>query len=122
MGSLLKSWLLISHQMECSLRPCPTIAHGTTVLIGIRRLLRAISCRALDTAALRFARQTHPNWSASAVAERLACLYVVPARLDGVRFRAAMQRCSLHAVEEKEMLSPSFGKPKHRFIILKRSA
>jgi SAM-dependent methyltransferase len=91
-------------------------------LMWMRHLLRAIRCGALDMAVLWFAKRIYPHWPESVLLERVEYLYIVPVRMDGSRFRAAMERCKLHVIEAKPLHSLSPAKPKHRLLVFERGA
>ena len=89
-------------------------------LAAVRRLMRAIKCEAIDACLLWILRRAYPAWPETALAERLAYLYIVPNRLDGAHFRATMARHGLYVIEDRMMRSTSLWKLMHRLVIFKR--
>lgn len=93
-----------------------------TLLIGLRRVLRALRGPRLDRLILALGRLLHPAASAAFLAERLPYMFMIPTRLDGVAWRAALTAAGLEPVSDRPWPQDSAAKLAHRAVVFRKPA
>lgn len=92
------------------------------VLVGLRRLLRAVRGPRLDALVIGAARRLHPGWPEAMLRERLPYVYLVPERLDGGALRGAFAAAGLELVSDAPWPQDSLGKLRHRVTVYRKSS
>jgi trans-aconitate 2-methyltransferase len=97
----------------------PVASAGNRLRILLRRAWRAMPVAA-DRVALAIARRVHPDFPAAMLQDRIPYLRLVPSRLHGSGFSAAMTRCRLDKIADEPWGSPSILKLEHRLVVWQR--
>ena len=88
------------------------------VLWSLRRVLRLVRCGATDRLIERTARLVHRDVAPDLVRQRVIYMYLLPTRIDGKRFRAAMKEWGgLLAVHEENLPATSVAQLRHRLVV-----
>lgn len=98
--------------------PAPCLC--TTFHFTLKRILRRVRTRALDSFFKALARKLRPSLSEEALADRVIYMYVVPLRIAGPGFRATLARHGLTVEEDHPVLSCSPFETPHRLLVLRK--
>ena len=109
--NLVPGGLLVAAMPESSL--------GNELLIGLRRLWR-ITPAAMDRVVLAVAKLLYPHFTTPMLDERVPYMRVLPVRLYGGNFTAALSAAGLERITELPWPSPSIAKLKHHVLVWRR--
>jgi trans-aconitate 2-methyltransferase len=99
----------------------PQSSIGNSFLIGLRCLWR-ISPAGMDGLMLLLAKLHYRHLSTQMLRERVPYMRVVPARLYGAPFIAALYTAGLERIAERPWPSPSIAKLKHCVLVWRRQS
>ena len=99
--------------------PAPCLC--TTVHFALKRVLRRIRSKFLDTLILGMARRLRPTMDEEALTDRLIYMYVVPLRIASRKFRATLARHGLTVVEDHGVMRCSPFETPHRLLALRKA-
>ena len=101
----------------------PHVGAYNTAMVGARRVLRRVRGPWLDRTALAVARRLHGGSMADEqLSERIAYLYVVPARLAGPKWDEALAAHGLTRVERRPMRHASPAQLRHDLRVYTKAA
>lgn len=100
----------------------PHACIGNALLIGLRRVLRALRGPLLERIILALARIPHPTADQAFLAERLPYMFMIPERLDGPKWRTALSAAGLVPVDERPWPRDSLAKLAHRVTVFRKVA
>jgi len=92
----------------------------TTVHFALKRVLRRLRSRLLDSLFLGLARMLRPTLDEEALADRLIYVYVVPLRIAGQKFYGTLARHGLTIEEDHGVLSCTPFQTPHRLVVLRK--
>jgi SAM-dependent methyltransferase len=94
---------------------------GNRAILGARRVLRSLRGPWLDRAMLAAAMAWYRSWPADVLRDRVEYMYLVPPRLDGAAWRAAMSEAGFTVEREAAWPRTSLAKLDHKAVVYRRS-
>ena len=87
-----------------------------------RRALGLARGPLVERVALAVAGRLHPEWDRELLRERLPYMYMLPARVDGVRMAAALAARGLERIVVAPVPHASLAQPKHRLSVYRKES
>src|SRR5260370_42378757 len=98
----------------------PTDCFPNRLIIALRRLLRVLRSRLLETIVLSLAKFIYPGWTEDQLRDRLPFLFVVPHHLDSAVLRSVFESAGLEAIAGRPWSAASIFKLRHSLVIYRK--